>query len=332
MVSVEWSPDGRSLLCETRAGLFRIPKGGGTAEPLPFPDAAEPSAAQRGGRLVYVRSTRDVDIFALPGQGGRGAPVAVISSTRMDGAPSYSSDGKRIAFVSDRTGSNQVWVSDIGGQFAEQVTASGVAIPGCPRWSPDGQSIAFDSTSPSGSHIFVVRVKGGDERQVTAGNSSDVRPSWSHDGRWIYFGSNRTGRWEIWKSMLDSAPAVQVTRNGGREAFEDSGGKFVYYTKEQSARGIWRSPVSGGPEEMVTDHGSQGRWAMGERGLYYLKGDADLERLALPEGTVVPIPTAGLQLATGTGGLLAIGPGERPILVTASVRMEGDLMLVEGFR
>ena len=332
MVGIAWSPNGESLLCETPSGLLRIGKGGGTAEQLPFPDASQFSIAPQGGRLVYVRSIRDTDIYRIPGPGAKGTPESVISSTRMDGSPSYTPDGTRIAFVSDRTGAISIWTDDSAGGHAVQLTTSRGGTVGSPRWSPDGQWIAFDSTETGRTHIFVIDGKGGAARQITNGTSTNVRPSWSRDGRWIYFGSNRTGSWEIWKCRPDGSMAVQLTRNGGREAYEDAECRYLYYAKAPPVRGIWRLLLSGGEEEMVTGQGSQGRWALGERGLYYLKGDSALERLSLQGGERDAIPTAGLHLATGTGGLLAIGPGERTILVTVLKHVEGELMMVNGFR
>lgn len=125
---------------------------------------------------------------------------------------------------------------------------------------------------------------------------------------------------------------VHVTHNGGREAFEDAKGQFLYFTKQPPVHGVWRFPVAGGEESPVTDQGSQGRWALGAHGIYYLKGETELERHAWSDRSTLSISTAGLQLATGTGGLLAIGPEERSLLVTASVRTESGLMMVERFR
>jgi hypothetical protein len=88
--------------------------------------------------------------------------------------------------------------------------------------------------------------------------------------------------------------AVQVTRDGGRETFEDFEGRFLYYAKEPPISGIWRLPVSGGDEEEITNLGSQGRWALSGRGLYYLKGETDIGRLSLTDRHVMPISTVGL--------------------------------------
>lgn len=104
--------------------------------------------------------------------------------------------------------------------------------------------------------------------------SEDARPSWSKDGQWIYFGSNRGGGgWQVWKAHAQGGPAVRVTREGGREAFESADGKFVYYTRF-NVPGIWRVAAGGGEEIQVLDHGLQGFWAVMKRGIYLYNPNA----------------------------------------------------------
>jgi Tol biopolymer transport system component/DNA-binding winged helix-turn-helix (wHTH) protein len=333
LTSLDWSADGQSLICGTHAGLVRVPASGGASEPLPFPDASEPSASRQLNRLVYAQSVRDTDIFRLPGPDGTGGMTDLISSTRADGAPGYSPDGRRIVFVSQRSGSEQLWLADSEGQHVRQLTSLARGAAGCPRWSPDGQRIAFDSTEQGRGNIYEVAVDSGAIRQITSGASTNVRPAWSRDGAWIYFGSDRGGSWEVWKTMPRSATPVQVTHGGGREAFEDPAGKFLYYTKERSTPGIWRMDLSSRQAERVSEEGAQGRWAVGERGIYYVDGHGGLELTEFSTQRHVPIPTPGLMPETGFGGgLLTIAPGDRSILVTILMRADSDLTLVENFR
>jgi dipeptidyl aminopeptidase/acylaminoacyl peptidase len=203
---------------------------------------------------------------------------------------------------------------------------------GSPRWSPDSRRIAFDSTAEGPTNIYVIAPEGGVPRRITFGGSSNVRPSWTHDGAWIYFGSNRSGAWEIWKTSPDGSPAIQVTHGGGREGVEDAEGKFLYYTKAAPAPGIWRVPVSGGPAELACDEGVQGRWEIGQRGLYYLNAQNELELRELPAGGRIVVPTSDLRMDRSSGGLLGLAPDDRWILVTNLVRSESDLFLVENFR
>ena len=91
-------------------------------------------------------------------------------------------------------------------------------------------------------------------------------PSWSHDGKWIYFESDRTGVFQIWKVPFAGGMPVQVTNNGGADAFESRDGKFVYYTKWEQ-RGIWRKPVEGGPETLVIHNGTTLHWGLFDEGV-----------------------------------------------------------------
>jgi Tol biopolymer transport system component len=57
--------------------------------------------------------------------------------------------------------------------------------------------------------------------------TNEVKPSWSHDGKWIYFSSSRTGAVEIWKIPAAGGEPIQVTRDGGYVAFESLDGKTL---------------------------------------------------------------------------------------------------------
>ncbi|MGH9609361.1 MAG: TolB family protein, partial [Bryobacteraceae bacterium] len=328
--SFDWSADGHSLIASAISGLVRVSLSGGTPEPLPFPSGSEPSVAPHGNGMVYVRPYRDTDIFRVPGPRGSGSVSRLISSTRGESAPEYSADGRRIAFVSDRTGSEEIWVADSDGQNPRQVTSFEGPGVGSPRWSPDGKWIAFDSTASGSSAIYVVAANGGPVRKITSADVSSVRPSWSHSGKWIYFGSNQSGDWQVWKTTLQGGPPVQVTRNGGREAFEDPNGEFVYYTKTPPEKGVWRVPSSGGEEVEVASAGRQGRWAVGGSGIYYLSALGELVFQEFSSKRCIRVPTSDLQL--GVANMIGAAPDDRSILLTVLVRSEDRLVLVRNFQ
>src|SRR5438552_1348192 len=81
---------------------------------------------------------------------------ALISSTRDSLAPQYSPDGKRVAFMSIRSGSEEIWICDSDGANLIQLTSLGGPSVTTPRWSPDGTKIAFDSTAAGEYDIWVV--------------------------------------------------------------------------------------------------------------------------------------------------------------------------------
>jgi Tol biopolymer transport system component len=98
-------------------------------------------------------------------------------------------------------------------------------------------------------------------------------PSWSHDGQWIYFSSDRSGSWQIWKQPVAGGDAIQVTRNGGFIAFETADGTALYFTKPEQT-GFWRIPVTGGDETVVLDvpasHNWQD-WVLTRRGIFFVQ-------------------------------------------------------------
>ncbi|MBV9676886.1 MAG: PD40 domain-containing protein [Acidobacteriaceae bacterium] len=65
---------------------------------------------------------------------------------------------------------------------------------------------------------------------MTTGPFGNFMPSWSPDGRWLYFKSQRSGSDQIWKIPAAGGAPVQLTRHGGSEAFASPDGKLIYYT------------------------------------------------------------------------------------------------------
>jgi eukaryotic-like serine/threonine-protein kinase len=150
-----------------------------------------------------------------------------------------------------------------------QLTSFNGPFVGTPRWGPSGEEVAFDSTQAGGSNIYVVTVSDGRVRAITTDGSSNVRPSWSHDGRWIYYSSGRSGANQIWKAPSAGGDHVQVTKHGGFEAFESPDGTVLYYLQAQSI-GVWQVPVGGGDEVKVIDRGMRGGLAITSRGLFII--------------------------------------------------------------
>src|SRR5207253_5400170 len=87
------------------------------------------------------------------------------------------------------------------------------------RWPRDW------SSDVCSSDLYVIAADGVKPRRLTFDADEDVTPSWSRDGRWIYFGCTRSGSMQIWKVPAESGPTVQVTKQGGFEGFESEIGR-----------------------------------------------------------------------------------------------------------
>ncbi|HVK15827.1 MAG TPA: hypothetical protein VM533_02700, partial [Fimbriiglobus sp.] len=82
----------------------------------------------------------------------------ITDGDHLDAWPAWSSDGKRLAFVSNRTGDYDVWLVNADGTGPRNLTAN-PARDTSPAWSPDGKKLAFVSTRDGGSDVYVVEVK-----------------------------------------------------------------------------------------------------------------------------------------------------------------------------
>jgi Tol biopolymer transport system component len=114
-----------------------------------------------------------------------------------------------------------------------------------------GRSLALDSKTEGKSQIWVIPADGGAPRHLTGGEGNNDLASWSRDGQWIYFESNRSGQNGIWKAPARGGSAVQVARALSGAVFESSDGKYLYSTSRVGIPALFRVPVAGGEERQV---------------------------------------------------------------------------------
>ncbi len=339
-----WAPGGEDLLYVDghsfgTLALTRVrASGGAPARVVGIGDSARDLAtAPNSRRLVFGRSIEDYNIWRMPlrGAGTGSEPVQLIHSTRFDAGPSYSPDGKKIAFTSNRSGSSQIWVADADGLNAMALTSLSDGIVGSPAWSPDGRTIAFDSTSGGVFTVFSVPSAGGPIRQLISRPVSDHVPRFSPDGQWLYFASSRSSRENIFRIPAAGGEPAQITHKGGFVPVLSADGRWLYCSRRD--RSLARIPASGGEEVEIVPPGGLGNglsFQVASDGIYYLAPLAPpskayrlvLYRFADGKTEEVARSDRGWTLQ------ISISPDEKWLLYAQRDSLASEILSVDNFR
>jgi TolB protein len=148
------------------------------------------------------------DIYMV-GSGG-GPAQRLTTSPGVDTGPSFSPDGSRIVFESDRGGSQQLYVMNADGSGQRRISFGG-GWYGAPEWSPDGEWIAFTRRGRDGRRIGIVKSDGTGERTLTNG-PGDEGASWAASSRELIFQRiGAGGRSTLYRVTLDGSEPRQMT-------------------------------------------------------------------------------------------------------------------------
>lgn len=340
-----WTPDGRRIVLAVGRGFGGSGSGSGLgtvaasippgkALPIAGSDGGSSPTCSRDGRLVFVRSKRDENVWRLPLAGGRPQGAApFLTSPAKDAEPRFSPDGKQVAFCSDRSGSSQVWTCDANGAQAVQRTLIQAGITSGARFSPDGRRLVFISDLYGDMELFLVDAAGGDPVRLTTSPYHETAPSWSRDGKWVYFASNREDGFQVWKMRPEAgAPAVRVTRGGGYAALESADGRTLYFARGAAGWSVWKVPVEGGEETLVLPEiPNWGAFDVTRTALYYVRTvdrKHQLRRIRFADGADELL----LALERPYDFGVSAAPDDSAVLFSQRDVDSSDLMLVEGLR
>ena len=181
-------------------------------------------------RIAYVTSTGtgDATRYALMVADADGHnPQVVVRSTEPLMSPSWSPDGRRLAYVSfEHNNNSAIYIQDLGTGARERV-ASFRGINSSPAFSPDGNRLALTLSRSGSPEIYVMDLGSKALTQLTSQMGIDTEPVWSADGRSIYFTSDRGGRPQVYQVPATGGSATRVTFQGNYNAsptvsFDDS--------------------------------------------------------------------------------------------------------------
>jgi Tol biopolymer transport system component len=343
-----WSADGQEILfirkeAGTGSRIWRVAAFNNTDARL-VESVGEGSRSialsATSNRLVYSNGASDMNIWRIsldstsfgPTPNHSAAPTRLIASTRGDGQPQLSPDGRLIAFTSDRSGDPEIWLANSDGSGERQLTRLHAAISAGAHWSPNGKEIVFHSRPAGTANLYIVNVETGAYRQLTTGLTENYMPSWSHDGEWIYFGSEREGGEQIWRMPASGGPATRLTKNDGAIALESPDGRQIFYTKTTEP-GLWMMSLESGLESKIVPNtvGFQ-CFTLGKRGMYFehaVEGSGfAIDYMSFSDHVVRDLVTINAPVGDG----LSVSPDERSIVYSQIDHSGSDLLLVDNFK
>jgi Tol biopolymer transport system component len=146
--------------------------------------------------------------------------------------PSWSPDGRKIAFSRNNGNGGEIWVMNADGSDPIQLTSTPVADDISPTWSPDGSKIAFARFSGDNYDIWVMNADGSNPTDITNNPAEDIDPSWSPDGSKIAFQTNRDGSPQIYTMNADGSGLQDLSNNpasfDGHPDWSPDGSKIAF--------------------------------------------------------------------------------------------------------
>ena len=264
------------------------------------------------------------DIYTLPIEGGKATLIS--GGMAFDSQPKFSPDGKWIAFLSDREGSDNIWIVHPDGKDAKQVSKDPASDFVSPSWSPDGKYI-FVSKAAAGIasyEIWMYHIDGGSGIQITKSKPAPTTPRRerpndvgivaSADGKYLYYAQRRgpfsynsmLPQWEIKRKDRktgDEDTIIQQSLSAFRPLLSPDGKTLLYVSRYETESGLRMRNLETGEDKWVrypiTRDDQESRFTRDVfPGYAFLPGakeivynqDGKIRRLNLSSGTESVIP------------------------------------------
>ncbi len=186
-----------------------------------------PAISRQRDKIAFIcDASGRTDLFVQsikPETGLTGTPKQIFSYPRSTQAsPTFSPDGSKIAFVSDKDGATRIYSisAEVGNKrpTAQMLTKKN-RESSCPSWSPDGTKLAYSAKVEGTRQIWIYDFITGEEKQLTSGPGHKENPSWASNSLHIVFNSTDGTYSDLYVVNLNQPNAVKITKGEGKKHY-----------------------------------------------------------------------------------------------------------------
>jgi len=331
---ISWSNDARSIVFSSnRQGpyqLWKLSVSQGHLERIDTnsANAIDPQIARTGEWIAFVTRNENWNIGRLsllkPGESGS-PPERFIASSGRNHSAQFAPDGRHIAFVSDRSGSWEIWLCDRDCTDPKRLTDFGGPWLGGLSWSPDSKELAFDARLGRNSAIYHMSIASSAPLLFEQNAFEERMPVWSMDGSAIYFNSDRDGATAIWKRDLRNGTLRKMGEGFVAREVDQKGDLLIGHSDGT----IWSLRVSEMAEDLLSEemtvHPVLG-WTVYNGQVYYCsEGSNASVRVFDPTSRTTKLLATLPGAFPHNSASLAVSPDGRFLLVTTVDHSDGNI-------
>lgn len=275
-----WTSDSSALVFSSaQSGQFELYAVGldGAVQRLGVGPAEYPDAAPTGNLVVYEIPRTQNALAEFPLGDGIAQARIFAASTGNDSQAALSADGKMLAFISDRSGSRQVWVHDPAAETTLPLTDFKDAIPLSENWRPDGKALLAIVRDAKTAQLVEIDLASRRQRVLSKPGEHVLHGVYGLDADSLLMlvgPSARNDELVVVRHAGEAQESRSALVSGVEYLDLDRASRTVYYTKA-SENGLFRRSVDGGPEQFVTTKISavhMDGWSVVDGAIWYIRG------------------------------------------------------------